>query len=105
MLFFILRCFFCITYGTKNTELYFMYTSAFEMYTFESEEYLSAMEVVIMPKHSPEPLVQPGIPVLHKHCPNHPPPKVTCHGLQLVSKPGDLKPLDVDNLLSFGAPG
>ena len=40
-LFFILRCLFCITYGTKNTELYFMYTSAFDMYTFESEEYLT----------------------------------------------------------------
>ena len=40
-LFFILRCLFCITYGTKNTEVYFMYTSAFEMYTFESEEYLT----------------------------------------------------------------
>ena len=63
------------------------------------------MEVVIMPKQSPEPLVQHGIPVLLNHCPNHPPPKVTCHGLQLVSKPGDLRPLDVDNLLSFGAPG
>ena len=58
-----------------------------------------------MPKHSPKPLVQSGIPVLREHRPNQPPPKVTCHWLQLVSKPGYLKPLDVDNLLSFGAPG
>lgn len=58
-----------------------------------------------MPKHSPKPLVQPGIPVLREHRPNQPLPKVTRYRLQLVSKPGDLKPLDVDYLLSFGAPG
>lgn len=58
-----------------------------------------------MPKHSPKLLEQPGILVLREHRPNQPPPKVTRHRLQLVSKPGDLKPLDVDNLLSFRALG
>ena len=59
---------------------------------------LVATEVVVVAKGFPKPLVQPGIRV------DEPPSKVPRHGLQLVSKPGNVKPLDIDDALPFGAP-
>ena len=66
---------------------------------------LGATEVVVMPKIFLEPLLQPRIRVSGKHLSDEPTPKVPRHGLQPVSKPGNVKPLDIDYALSFGAPG